>query len=54
MRSVECADLDHAAALDIIRACPLDRSRLKDIPYDEMRRETEQRLKARHGADWVP
>lgn len=46
--------LAHTAALEnIVRACAFDPSRLKDIPYDEMRKETKQRLRARYGADWV-
>jgi tetratricopeptide (TPR) repeat protein len=47
--------LDRPAALEnIVRACAFDPSRLKDIPYDEMRKEAEQRLRERYGADWVP
>jgi hypothetical protein len=43
-----------AALENILRACAFDPSRLKDIPYDEMRKETEQRLKAKYGPDWIP
>ena len=47
--------LNHSAALEnIIRACAFDPVRLKDIPYDEMRKETAQRLRERYGKDWVP
>jgi len=47
--------LNHPAALDnLLRACAFDPARLKDIPYDEMRKETEQKLRDRYGADWVP
>jgi tetratricopeptide (TPR) repeat protein len=46
--------LDHSAALEnIVRACAFDPARLKDIPYDEMRKETEQRLQDTYGPDWV-
>ena len=47
--------LNRTAALEnIVRACAFDPSRLDDIPYDEMRKETEQRLRDMYGADWVP
>ena len=47
--------LDRAAAIDnIVRACAFDPARLSDIPYDEVRKETEQRLRDTYGPDWVP
>jgi tetratricopeptide (TPR) repeat protein len=45
---------DRAAAIDsIVRACAFDPARLADIPYDDVRREAEQRLRATYGPDWV-
>ena len=47
--------LDRAAALEnIVRACAFDPARLADIPYDEVRKETEQRLLDAYGPDWIP
>jgi tetratricopeptide (TPR) repeat protein len=47
--------LDSTTALEnIVRACAFDPARLKDIPYDETRKKTEQQLRARYGADWIP
>jgi len=47
--------LNHPAALEnIVRACAFDPARLPDIPYDDTRKETEQRLRATYGPDWVP
>jgi len=45
---------DRAAAIDnIVRACAFDPARLADIPYDDVRKETEQRLRDTYGPDWV-
>lgn len=47
--------LDRDAAIEnIVRACAFDPARLADIPYDDVRKETEQRLRVAYGADWVP
>jgi tetratricopeptide (TPR) repeat protein len=43
-----------AALENIVRACAFDPSRLKDIPYDEMRKATKRRIRERYGTDWVP
>jgi tetratricopeptide (TPR) repeat protein len=45
---------DRAAAIDnIVRACAFDPARLADIPYDDVRQETEQRIRGTYGPDWV-
>jgi len=45
---------DRAAAIDnIVRACAFDPARLPDIPYDDVRQETERRISATYGPDWV-
>jgi tetratricopeptide (TPR) repeat protein len=45
---------DRTAAIDnIVRACAFDPARLADIPYDDVRKETEQRLRDTYGPDWV-
>lgn len=47
--------LNRSAALEsIVRACAFDPARLADIPYEDMRKETEQRLRAMYGPGWVP
>jgi hypothetical protein len=44
---------DRAAGLEnIVRACAFDPSRLADIPYEELRQQTKQRLQATYGHDW--
>lgn len=45
---------DRAAAIDnIVRACAFDPARLADIPYDDVRQETERRIRGTYGPDWV-
>ncbi len=47
--------LNRSAALEnIVRACAFDPARLADIPYEDVRKDTEQRLRAMYGAGWVP
>ena len=47
--------LNRSAALEnIVRACAFDPARLADIPYEDMRKETEQRLRDTYGPGWVP
>lgn len=48
------ATLNPTAIENIVRACAFDPARLTDIPYDDMRKETEKRLRATYGPDWVP
>jgi tetratricopeptide (TPR) repeat protein len=49
------ATLNRPAALEsIARACAFDPARLADIPYDDMRKEAKQRLRAVYGPGWVP
>ncbi len=49
------ATLNRPAALeDLVRACAFDPTRLADIPYEDMRKETEQRLRETYGPGWVP
>lgn len=46
--------LEHNAAIDdLARACAFDPARLADIRYDEIRRETKQRILATYGANWL-
>ncbi|HXA15859.1 MAG TPA: hypothetical protein VN380_02615 [Thermoanaerobaculia bacterium] len=48
------ATLNRSAAVDdLVRACAFDPARLADIPYEDMRKETEQRLRAMYGPGWV-
>ena len=45
--------LDRPAALaSLERACAYDPSRLSAIPYDAIRREVEERLRAKYGEGW--
>jgi tetratricopeptide (TPR) repeat protein len=47
--------LNRPAALEnIVRACAFDPARLADIPYEDVRQETERRLRDTYGPDWVP
>jgi hypothetical protein len=46
--------LDRRAAIDdLTRACAFDPARLADIPYEEIRHEVEQRLRAAYGDGWL-
>jgi tetratricopeptide (TPR) repeat protein len=45
---------DHSAGIEhIVRACAFDPARLSDVPYAEVRWETEQRLRATYGPHWI-
>jgi hypothetical protein len=46
--------LNRSALENIVRACAFDPARVADIPYEDMRKETEQRLRAMYGPGWVP
>jgi len=47
--------LDRPAAIDdLARACAFDPALLADIPYDDVRRETERRVRAAYGDAWLP
>lgn len=47
--------LDRSAAIDnLVRACAFDPARLAEIPYEEIRLETERRLRAMYGPSWIP
>jgi cytochrome c-type biogenesis protein CcmH/NrfG len=48
------ATLNPSAIENIVRACAFDPARLADIPYDDMRKETEKRLRAMYGPGWAP
>lgn len=48
------ATLNPSAIENIVRACTFDPARLADIPYDDMRKETEKRLRETYGQDWLP
>jgi tetratricopeptide (TPR) repeat protein len=46
--------LDRSAAIEsFVRACTFDPARFSEIPYEEIKQETEQRIRARYGPDWV-
>jgi tetratricopeptide (TPR) repeat protein len=46
--------LDRPAAIDaFMHACAFDPARLADIPYDDVRRETERRVRAAYGDAWL-
>jgi tetratricopeptide (TPR) repeat protein len=46
--------LDRGQALDnLTRACAFDPARLREIPYDDVRHETKQRLIAQYTARWL-
>jgi tetratricopeptide (TPR) repeat protein len=48
------AALERSAAIDsFTRACAFDPTMLADIPYEDIRRETRQRLRATYPADWI-
>ncbi len=48
------ATLNPSAIENIVRACAFDPARLRDIPYDDMSKETDKRLRATYGQDWLP
>ena len=46
--------LQRAAAVDnLTRACAFDPARLADIPYQDVRDEVGQRIRAVYGDDWL-
>lgn len=44
---------DSAAVENFVRACAFDPARLREIPYDDVRKETERRLRAMYGPGWM-
>jgi tetratricopeptide (TPR) repeat protein len=51
---VQLETLDRTSAFEnIMRACAFDPSRIADIPYEDLRLQTEQRLWAAYGPDWI-
>jgi len=45
--------LQHNAIGSFVRACAFDPARLREIPSEDVRRETERRLSAMYGSGWV-
>ncbi len=46
--------LDRPAAVDnLARACAFNPALLSEIPYEEIRQETRQRLRVTYGEDWI-
>ncbi|MEA2338083.1 MAG: hypothetical protein QOE82_2090 [Thermoanaerobaculia bacterium] len=45
---------NHAGAIDnLTLACAFDPKRISEIPYEDIRIETERRLRATYGPDWI-
>jgi hypothetical protein len=47
--------LDHEGSVDsMVRACAFDPATINGIPFADLRQQTEQRLREKYGADWIP
>ncbi len=50
---VQLAALDRNGGIEsLTRACTFDPRLLGEIPYEDVRREVQERIRARYGADW--